>query len=79
MTKYARIVNGKVHETFTPPVGVPISDCFVPELVAQFIECGDTVEQNWTYQDGVFTEPVFELASEIIDVEEVTPTPALEG
>ena len=37
--KYARIVDNKVWEVFTPPVGVDISDCFTAELVAQFIEC----------------------------------------
>jgi len=44
--KYARIVDNKVWEVFTPPVGVDISECFTAELVAQFIECPSDVEQN---------------------------------
>jgi hypothetical protein len=56
--KYARIVDNKVWETFTPPTGVDISECFTPELVAQFIECPSDVEQNWDYTDGEFIAPV---------------------
>ena len=58
--KYARIVDNKVWETFTPPTGVDISECFTPELVAQFIECPLEVEQNWTIENGVFTAPIEE-------------------
>jgi hypothetical protein len=64
--KYARIVDNKVWETFTPPTGVDISECFTPELVAQFVECPDNVEQNWTVENGTFIEPV------IIPIEEPT-------
>jgi hypothetical protein len=56
--KYARIVNNEVFETFTPPTGVGISECFTSELVAQFIECPENVEQHWTYDGSTFTEPV---------------------
>jgi hypothetical protein len=58
--KYARIVDNKVHETFTPPTGVDITDCFTPELVAQFIECSSDVEQNYTYDGTNFSAPVVE-------------------
>lgn len=58
--KYARIVNNKVVETFTPPTGVDISECFVPELVAQFIECPIDVEQNYTYNGTTFVAPIVE-------------------
>lgn len=58
--KYARIVDNKVWETFTPPVGVDISDCFTAELVAQFIECPVDVEQNYTYDGINFLAPVIE-------------------
>ena len=58
--KYARIVDNKVWETFTPPTGVDISECFTPELVAQFIECPLEVEQNWTVENGVFIAPIEE-------------------
>lgn len=67
--KYARIVDNKVHETFTPPTGVDIADCFVPELVAQFIECPSDVESNWDYTDGAFIAPVVP-ADEVIIVQE---------
>lgn len=60
MAKYARIINNTVIETFTPPLGVDISDCFTAELVAQFIECPEQVSQNWTYNGSTFTEPVEE-------------------
>lgn len=58
MTKYARIVDNTVIELFTPPVGVDISECFTPELVAQFIECPADVEQNWEYSNNKFTKPI---------------------
>lgn len=60
MTKYARIIDNKVWEVFTPPVGVDISECLTPDLVAQFIECPEQVSQNWTYNGSTFTEPVEE-------------------
>jgi hypothetical protein len=55
--KYARITDNKVVETFTPPTGVDISECFTPELVAQFIECPSDVEQKYTYNGTTFTAP----------------------
>jgi hypothetical protein len=67
--KYARIVNNNVHEVFTPPVGVDISECFTAELVAQFIECPEYVEANWSYTNGEFEAPVIP-ADEVIIVQE---------
>lgn len=67
--KYARIVDNKVWEVFTPPVGVDISECFTAELVAQFIECPEYVEQNWTYKNGEFVAPVIP-ANQVIIVQE---------
>lgn len=67
--KYARIVDNKVWEVFTPPTGVDISECFTPELVAQFTECPSDVEQNWTVEDGEFIAPVVP-ANEVIIVQE---------
>jgi hypothetical protein len=58
--KYARIVDNIVLETFIPPVGVDIYECFTPEIVSQFIECPEEVQQNWTYQDNNFSAPVEE-------------------
>jgi hypothetical protein len=67
--KYARIVDNKVWETFTPPTGVDISDCFTAELVAQFIECPSDVQANWDYDGSNFTAPVVP-ANEVIIVQE---------
>lgn len=67
--KYARIVDNKVREVFTPPVGFDISECFTAELVAQFVECPEYVGQNYTYIDGEFEAPVVP-ADEVIIVQE---------
>ena len=56
--KYARIVNNEVRETFTPPTGVDISECFTTDVVALFIECPENVDIDWTYDGSSFTEPV---------------------
>jgi hypothetical protein len=61
--KYARIVNNKVYETFVPHSGGTIEQYFTPEIVAQFIECPEEVENTWTYENGEFTKPL-----ELIDV-----------
>jgi hypothetical protein len=60
MKKYARVVNNAVHEIFTPPVGVDISECFTAELVAQFIECPEYVDPNYTYDGTNFSAPIVE-------------------
>jgi hypothetical protein len=41
--KYERYVDGVLVETFTPPEGVTLMDCFHPLLAAQFIEVVDPV------------------------------------
>ncbi len=69
MAKYARIVNNKIWEVFTPPVGVDISDCFTAELVAQFVECPEYVDQDYTYEDGEFIAPYIP-ADQVIIVQE---------
>lgn len=58
--KYARVVDNKVLEVFTPPVGIDISECFTAELVAQFVECPADVGQNYTYDGINFLAPVIE-------------------
>ena len=56
--KYARVVETIVVEVYVPPAGVPIEECFTPELVAQFEPCPFEVEANWIKQpDGTFTPP----------------------
>ena len=51
---YARIVDNVVVETFSPPVGFNIADCFHPELkwdtVPSTVKVGDTLNE-----DGSFT------------------------
>ena len=54
--KYARIVNNKVNEVFTPPQGIDISECFHPDVVKQFVAVSDEVEAGWIF-DGVNFAP----------------------
>jgi hypothetical protein len=60
MTQYARITDTVVVELFTPPDGVPISDCFAPEIAAQFapVPADEPVELGWTYDGTTFAPPV---------------------
>jgi hypothetical protein len=58
--KYARVIDNKVWEVFTPPTGVDISECFTAELVAQFIECPEYTEQDYTYDGTNFSAPIVE-------------------
>lgn len=68
--KYARLFSdNSVIETFTPPDGVSINDCFVPEIVSQFVEVPDEVKPTWVKQDdGTFAAPT------LIDEPEPTST-----
>jgi hypothetical protein len=51
MSKWARVVDGIVVETTNiDPMGR-----FTDELVAQFKECPEEVEQGWQYVNGVFS------------------------
>jgi hypothetical protein len=77
--KYARIVDSTVLEVFVPPAGFSISDCFTPEIVAQFQPCADEVVGGWIVQeDGSIiapplpSEPVEPLTSSNLK-EPVTP------
>ena len=54
--KYGRIINAVVVETFTPPAGFTISDCFHPDV--GFVEIPDDVEAGWLVaEDGTFSAP----------------------
>ena len=56
--KYARIVDSVVVETFTPPEGFVLDECFTAELVAQFFACPEETEGGWVLQnDGTFAAP----------------------
>jgi hypothetical protein len=55
--KYARIdsYSPVVAEVFTPPPGFQLTDCFTPDIVAQFQPCADDVVRGWLVQeDGTF-------------------------
>lgn len=64
---FARIVQVKdkatkkqrqvVAETFAPPEGFALSDCFTPAVAAQFVEATEEVQAGWLYADGEFTPP----------------------
>lgn len=59
--KYARVVNSIVVETFVPPSGVDISECFHSDVRAQFEVVADEVDVDVGFikhQDGTFTAPV---------------------
>lgn len=59
MTTYARVVDGTVFETFTPPEGLDIADCFHKDIAAQFVAVPDgaRVAQFWRYDGRTFTAP----------------------
>lgn len=61
--KYARLnSDNTVIETYVPPTGVAITECFTPEIAQQFIQVSDEVEANWIKQsDGTFIAPPVEL------------------
>ena len=56
--RYARIVNGIVHEICVPVAGFTIEECFHPDLVAQMVACSDEVKPNWVFDGTTFTPPV---------------------
>jgi hypothetical protein len=56
--KYARVVETIVVETFIPPEGFTIDQCFTPEVVALFEAVPAEVEVNWIKNpDGTFSPP----------------------
>lgn len=59
MTQYARVHDAIVVELFTPPDGVPIEDCFTPEIAATFVPvpADVPVEPGWTYDGTTFAPP----------------------
>ncbi|MDQ0202464.1 hypothetical protein [Pectinatus haikarae] len=60
MSKWARVANEVVQEiTDVSPVGR-----FTADIVAQFIECDDTVQQGYTYADSKFAVPTVTLTKQ---------------
>lgn len=57
MTTYARADNGLVAELFTPPAGIPITDCFHSGLVWIPCDAFPGIIQGWlaTETDGVWS------------------------
>lgn len=55
--KYARLINNRVNEVFTPPQGVDISDCFHPDVVKLFEIVPDEVEAYWVFDGQKFSPP----------------------
>jgi len=70
--KYARIVDNKIFETFVPHSGGTIEQYFTPEIVAQFVECPEEVENTWTYENGEFIAPLL-LPEEINAEDTIVP------
>lgn len=56
--KYARIVNGVVSETFVPPDGFSLRDCFEPGHASEFEEAPESVQAGWVYSKGEYSPPV---------------------
>lgn len=58
MATYARIGADKlVAELFSPPPGVPIEDCFVPELIWINVSTQPEVQPGWIYNGAGFEAP----------------------
>lgn len=61
--KYIYLIDNKVHEIipeFNPVFpDVPITERYTAEFLSHCVAVEDyvTVEQNWIYEDGLFTEP----------------------
>lgn len=65
--KYARLINDIVQEVFTPPTGVDVSECFHPDLCAQFVPAPDNVEVGFLRRtDGSFEAPPKPLAVTVL-------------
>lgn len=56
--KYARLINNRVNEVFTPPENIDISECFHPDVVKQFVSVPDEVEAQWFFDGEKFTPTV---------------------
>ena len=55
--KFARVQNGQVVETWRQTDAHDLTAIFVPELVAQFQSCPETVERGWGHASGEWQEP----------------------
>jgi hypothetical protein len=58
MTTYARIDKGVIAELFTPPSGVPITECFHDGLQWEDCTGSPNVAPGWTYANGTYAPPL---------------------
>ncbi len=60
MTEFARVVAGVVVETFTPPSGQSLADCFHADIAASFtqVPTGISVVPGWTFDGTNWAAPV---------------------
>jgi len=47
--RYALIENNQVKDIFIEPEGVPIEECFTPEIVSLYIPCSDNIAEGDIY------------------------------
>jgi hypothetical protein len=57
MTSFAHIDAGVVVELFTPPPGVPITECFAPGMIWVAV-AGSGAVPGWSYDGSTFSAPV---------------------
>lgn len=56
--KYARLEGNVVQETFTPPDGFKLSDCFHADVAAMFVTCPQEVTPGYTLDGKTWKPPV---------------------
>lgn len=56
--RYARIVDGVVHEIIIVPEDADLAGRFHPDIVATLVVCGKSVVQNYRYDGTVFLPPL---------------------
>jgi hypothetical protein len=64
MHRFARNENGVVAEVVELPDGVLLEEAFHPDLVGQFVECGNDVVVGWLYDGKKFKAPAARAATQ---------------
>jgi hypothetical protein len=54
---FARVENDCVVEVVLPLDGLSLVEMFHPDLLSQFVPCGDQVQPGWVLVDGEFAPP----------------------
>ncbi len=65
MHRFARSENGVVAEVVELPDGVLLEDAFHPDLVGQFVECGNDIIAGWLYDGKKFKAPAAHAATQV--------------